>query len=532
MFLPAGFTDGLGIPEKIKHHIIGNAFHAGVFDHLIACWERHVKVTRKFDSTRGFPGEGPTSQQMARLYARRSVSGTSQGGSQSQGAAAVGSVEGPGPPVAGAAVVALPKAIAKRRRTCRGSAKAAWRKQLPRQQVQMPRCETVLEAVGGLANWGRTDLAVLPGNRKDVLGIPAGDSFTGFAAAVKRDFIVLARAAETWKAYRAWVNCFMAWCDCFAVDKRPLEDNQSAWVDCLIVSVAILGLCYSASTLDVYTAAVSSLMKDAGMVSPFRSQVFRMVSERIKRRQGLGRQKKPCMTAEHVAGFAVMPKPVDMTLHQFSQGKAITAAGWRNFNMPQDFNEFQPCDWRVQPDGGLDVTVRRAKNDKHGRTRTAYLSRAKGEEGCPVRLWERYCGMCDIKVALGCDKVPGCPDRCTKCGPAFPSILRNKGKMDYPMPSQRVTGVVKEMYQGLAAFWKKEPTWAAQFSGKSMRCGGVSAAAENGIRDGVVQGHGGWFQRESLRHYDLMQESERNCVSDVLNSRLDAIMQSWRGGTV
>ena len=73
-----------------------------------------------------------------------------------------------------------------------------------------------------------------------------------------------------------------------------------------------------------------------------------------------------------------------------------------------------------------------------------------------------------------------------------------------------------------------EEDWASHFSGKSVRCGGVSAASGNSVRDGVLAGHGGWLQRESLMHYDLMMEGEGTNGSDALNARLGAIMESWR----
>ena len=62
---------------------------------------------------------------------------------------------------------------------------------------------------------------------------------------------------------------------------------------------------------------------------------------------------------------------------------------------------------------------------------------------------------------------------------------------------------------------------ALQFSAKSLRCGGVSQAAGEAVRDGVLQGHGGWLQRTSLRHYDLMRESEGLCVSGALNAAVE-----------
>ncbi|MFB0956116.1 MAG: hypothetical protein QMB43_04070, partial [Alistipes putredinis] len=59
---------------------------------------------------------------------------------------------------------------------------------------------------------------------------------------------------------------------------------------------------------------------------------------------------------------------------------------------------------------------------------------------------------------------------------------------------------------------------ARRFSAKSMRCGGTSAAAAEAVRDGVLQGHGGWLARTSLVHYDQMMESEKATVSATLNA--------------
>ena len=42
--------------------------------------------------------------------------------------------------------------------------------------------------------------------------------------------------------------------------------------------------------------------------------------------------------------------------------------------------------------------------------------------------------------------------------------------------------------------------------------------AANFVRDGVVQGHGGWLMRESLVHYDQIRKGERRDVSRALNA--------------
>ena len=45
----------------------------------------------------------------------------------------------------------------------------------------------------------------------------------------------------------------------------------------------------------------------------------------------------------------------------------------------------------------------------------------------------------------------------------------------------------------------------------------MRSAAGLAVRDGVLQGHGGWLTRQSLRHYDLMKPGEKALVSAALN---------------
>ena len=73
---------------------------------------------------------------------------------------------------------------------------------------------------------------------------------------------------------------------------------------------------------------------------------------------------------------------------------------------------------------------------------------------------------------------------------------------------------------GLADAGIIDEATARNLSAKLLRCGGVSQAAAEEIRDGVTQGHGGWQQRVSLVHYDAMRPTEALDVSRALNAAL------------
>ena len=97
------------------------------------------------------------------------------------------------------------------------------------------------------------------------------------------------------------------------------------------------------------------------------------------------------------------------------------------------------------------MTVRKAKNDQKGMTRTMVLSKSKhGDASRLVFFWEDHCRICKVTIHPDCVNVPGEPDICSVCGPAFPSVLKHKGKQSYPMPKPRVTMVVKGVYVNLA----------------------------------------------------------------------------------
>ena len=86
------------------------------------------------------------------------------------------------------------------------------------------------------------------------------------------------------------------------------------------------------------------------------------------------------------------------------------------------------------------------------------------------------------------------------------------------MPKARVTAILRVLFLELAGLGLMTEEEARAFSSKSMRAGGVTVAAAEAVRDGVIQGHGGWLHRQSLVHYDLMRESERSDVSAALNT--------------
>jgi hypothetical protein len=340
-------------------------------------------------------------------------------------------------------------------------------------------------------------------------------AYRKFVHNLRRDLLLSARSDSTWKAYKSWVECFRAWLLVYELPLEPAEELWVPWMEVLLDSVAVLGLCYSMGTLDVYVSAVSAYMQDGAMQSPWTSREFKMEMEGHRRRKGLGKKKKPPVEPWHMARILrSIRKPSDLTYQQWRQAKVIVNQGWQLFNRPQDFSELQVCDLVVL-ENALEVTIRYAKNDPRGLTRSPKLAREGGPE-CAVTLWEQYAKAEGLGVHPECTKVKGVPTRCRHCGPAFPAIWKHGGAQDHPVSPAMVSKRVRSLFMGLVETGDLTEEEAKEFSGKSMRCGGVSAAAAEAVRDGVLQGHGGWLQRQSLRHYDLMRDSEQCLVSSRL----------------
>ena len=96
------------------------------------------------------------------------------------------------------------------------------------------------------------------------------------------------------------------------------------------------------------------------------------------------------------------------------------------------------------------------------------------------------------------------------------------------MPKYRVTEIVRALFVGLAVKGVISMEEALAFSAKSMRCGGVSQAAAEAIRDGFTQAHGGWLIRQSLVHYDVARPDEAFDVSHAMNAATARCMEEFK----
>ena len=520
MGMPDGFTDMEGLEETKRHHMIGNSFHVGIIQHVIRWWM--VKV-QDFDATAGYPGEGP----LKRDRKRRRVYDVLDSGEDRRRKL----LHQQAAPVESASMKAAPSSKLRNKPSAKsGRREAAWRGVVP--QMQQPIRGLNLADVWDSGGWGSSDRLVLGrfATAKKVK-VPTGAGFNEFIRKIQHDLILGARSDNTRKAYVAWVEVFAGWLDMYGLTVEVSRQQQGCaviweqWIEVLCAAIACLSTCYSAGTVSIFVSAVSAYMQDFGFRSPFEHRFLSRLYAGMIRFLGAGKKKKPPVEAKHVAAILKYGRVLHakgFTVLQFAQAIALFIVGWQLFNRAQDFEEFQICDFTFL-DKGLRVLVRRAKNDVKGMTRSPVLEYAELADGCPVRLLHRYFEAAGIRIADGCNKQQDSPHRCLACPPAFPAIHKHAGKQPgrgqerMGMPKARVTEVVRGLYVGLAVVGAMGMEEALAFSAKSLRCGGVSEAAGQAIRDGVTQAHGGWLVRQSLVHYDLARPDEAFDVSHALN---------------
>ena len=57
MGLPDDFTALPGVSERVRHHQLGNAFHAGIATHVLRSWVKHCVTERRLQPSLGYQAE-------------------------------------------------------------------------------------------------------------------------------------------------------------------------------------------------------------------------------------------------------------------------------------------------------------------------------------------------------------------------------------------------------------------------------------------------------------------------------------------
>ena len=180
------------------------------------------------------------------------------------------------------------------------------------------------------------------------------------------------------------------------------------------------------------------------------------------------------------------------------------------------------CDLTWRPEK-LDVWVQNTKNDKQGEGRTSEIHSSETSADGRGLMEEIQSGLRQVHGSLQrskqCTKGVAPTKRCKHCRPVFPSITSNK-RQAHAIPLSSIPKLLKRGYRWLEEQGAVEGGKHKRISTSSLRRGGNTMAAAEGIRQTVRAKHGRWRSEATPTVYDGLAPGEERRVTSALNSRL------------
>lgn len=175
----------------------------------------------------------------------------------------------------------------------------------------------------------------------------------------------------------------------------------------------------------------------------------------------------------------------------------IVMVAWAVFLRRQEIVNLRLCDLTWEADK-LRVWVQNTKNDKQGEGRESLVHAEEKTSDCRGLMEEIKNGLLAVHGTLArsakCTKESAPTRRCQHCRPVFPSINANK-RNAYPIPHSSLPKLIKKGYQWLEQRGAVTKGKHKKISTSSLRRGGNTMAAAEGIRQTVRAKHGRWRMR-------------------------------------
>ena len=292
------------------------------------------------------------------------------------------------------------------------------------QAKTMMRWATSAENQGGMEDWGNLSWGKVY-DKVDAKGVPrlqlmerkmgkdkpelkAGVGLWSFIDTLAVDLMMLSRAESTWKQYAAWYALFVEWGSIMGVDVEAASVSLEMLSRVLIRSLVMmwLGGGYAASTMEIYTTAVVTRVRDRGLGELRDNVAIGKLMEGIKRKLGCAVTKKLPVEGHHVRALMAMEPPEhdgecwtgsagNIGL-QWKQTVAMVVLAWAAFLRCSGILNLQLCDltWVLHR---MELCIRKAKADQLGLTAVTEIEYASaGSERCLLTYFESY-----LKTVLG-----------------------------------------------------------------------------------------------------------------------------------
>ena len=372
----------------------------------------------------------------------------------------------------------------------------------------------------------------------------------------EKDLILLSRAPGTWRNYSKWWSTFKTFASTRGVYTRNWRqgdsDDRRTMVKLLKRMVVRMMDKYAVGTVEMLVTACARAAKDFGWKSPREDEDLQAQLKGLANLRGVSKNKKLAMVADHVAAIMDLPKPPGMSLLMYVLAKAVVIVGWwvflrvsemigsgrlRSGELKEGPTGLDVCDV-VFVENRMDVRVRMAKNDQSGEGHTTSVTESDRllQDHCAVDRLKTWMNMAELKKQPGCTKGrkgctvcfrKACVCDCTACGKLFRSVTHGKVR-DHPMSRARLSELLKEFYARLEEDGVVPEGTSTQVSGISLRAGGVTEAAAQGIERELLADHGRWRSVSGVEQYDRNDQRKFARVSNALQQGLEQSVHKKR----
>lgn len=290
-----------------------------------------------------------------------------------------------------------------------------------------------------------------------------------------RDYATRSRSQRTREAYRWQFERFATWCEARGETSLPASG------ECVAVYLAAWAKDGAkVSTLRQALSAISQAHVLAGFESPRGTAVVREVFSGIRREVGVRERRAAPVTVD-------LLRKMVRTLPDSLKGardRALLTLGFAGALRRNELVSLEVRDLSFVGEG-LEVLLRRSKNDQEGEGVTVGIPMGSDVQTCPVRSVTTWLEVSGITS-----------------GAVFRSADRSVGLT--AIDSRTVARVIKATAEAAGLD-------ASEYSGHSLRAGLATTAAKAGKPEHVIQKHGRWKTRDLLDRYvrdaDLFSEN-------------------------
>jgi hypothetical protein len=198
------------------------------------------------------------------------------------------------------------------------------------------------------------------------------------------------------------------------------------------------------------------------------------------------------------------------------RAKMMMIVGFCCYLRRREILEMDVCVFAVTPDA-FEVTVCGSKNDQMYEGRQSFIGRSAEMPHEIEEVCGEYLRLLGDRRSCACTKVAARWNRCAACGPLFPRLGGQHSQLTRePLASKdSVTSEMRSMLQQLpAAAYGGD---LSRFSAISLRKGGNSTAAANGVREHVRMVVGRWRGPSAMRaSYTKVSRAELTAATPAM----------------